>query len=123
MGKIEVNEYVRTNAGYIAKLKQYLNYTGTYLFDDFIQEIQEDKYRCISENELEKVIVNHSKIISEVVEKGDYVNGKLIHKIDKGPNYCYLYYGNGKTFVDYQIKTILTHEQFEQNSYKVGGEE
>lgn len=67
----------------------------------------------------------HSKIqliISEVVEVGDYVNGKLIHKIDKGPNYCYLYYGNCKTFVDYQIKTILTKEQFEANCYKVGGE-
>ena len=39
--------------------------------------------------------------MSEIVEVGDYVNGKLIHKIDKGPNYCYLYYGNCKTFVDY----------------------
>ena len=48
-----------------------------------------------------------------------YVNGKLIHKIDKGQNYCYLYYGNCKTFVDYQIKTILTKEMYELNCYTV----
>ena len=53
----------------------------------------------------------------------DFVNEKLIHKIDKGPNYCYLYYGNCKTFVDYQIKTILTKEQMKANCYKVGGED
>ena len=64
-----------------------------------------------------------SKNIIDLIEVGDIVNGKLIHKIDKGSNYCYLYYGNCKTFVDYQIKTILTKEQFEANCYKVGGED
>lgn len=64
-----------------------------------------------------------SKKIIDLIEVGDIVNGKLIHKIDKGSNYCYLYYGNCKTFVDYQIKTILTKEQFEANCYKVGGED
>ena len=67
----------------------------------------------------DNAIAKHSKIISEVVEVGDYVNGKLIHKIDKGQNYCYLYYGNCKTFVDYQIKTILTKEQYQANCYTV----
>lgn len=64
-------------------------------------------------------IVKHSKILSEVVEVGDYVNGKLVHKIDKGQNYCYLYYGNCKTFVDYQIETILTKELYQSNCYTV----
>lgn len=63
-----------------------------------------------------------SKNIIDLIEVGDIVNGKLIHKIDKGSNYCYLYYGNCKTFVDYQIKTILTKEQFEANCYKIEGE-
>lgn len=67
----------------------------------------------------DNAIIKHSKILSEVVQVGDYVNGKLIHKIDKGQNYCYLYYGNCKTFVDYQIKTILTHEQYKRNCYKI----
>lgn len=97
--EIKVGEYVRTKKGKIFQYGKGRAYLGK-----------------------DNAIIKHSKILSEVVQVGDYVNGKLIHKIDKGQNYCYLYYGNCKTFVDYQIKTILTHEQYEINSYKVEGE-
>lgn len=103
---IEVGEYVRTKSGKIDKVINNNYYMPQY--------IECEKGIVDKEN-----IVKHSKIISEVVEVGDYVNGKLIHKIDKGENYCYLYYGNCKTFVDYQIKTILTKEQYMQNCYTV----
>ena len=106
---IEVNDYVRTKDGTIGKVIKVLS-NRVFL-------------NSLGYAVLIKDIVKHNKIISEVVEVGDYVNGKLIHKIDKGSNYCYLYYGNCKTFVDYQIKTILTKEQFEANCYKVGGED
>ena len=106
---IEANEYVRTKDGIIGKVIKVLS-NRVFL-------------NSLGYAVLIKDIVKHNKIISEVVEVGDYVNGKLIHKIDKGSNYCYLYYGNCKTFVDYQIKTILTKEQFEANCYKVGGED
>lgn len=115
---IEVNEYVRTKNGYIIRVDE-----NTIIFNLGYKEqyvdMETTKYGFTCEEE----IVKHSKIISEVVNVGDYVNGKLIHKIDKGSNYCYLYYGNCKTFVDYQIKTILTKEQYLANCYKVGGEE
>ena len=112
--KIEVNEYVRTRAGHIYKITN-IDENGLIYWN---------KIQCgWSEQQLEDIIVKHSKIISEVVNVGDYVNGKLIHKIDKGSNYCYLYYGNCKTFVDYQIKTILTKESYMANCYKVGGED
>ena len=123
---IEVNEYVRTNTGYISKLKQYLSNTGTYLFDDFIQEIQGDKYRCISENELEKVIVKHSKQLIELIEVGDIVEIRTgLHSIFKYfvENEDNLLLLEEKVKEFWNIETILTHEQFEQNSYKVGGEE
>lgn len=118
--EIEVGEYVRTDKGEIAKV--------TFVAKETLGEILgTNEYRsigfCNTEPYVYGNIVKHRKIISEVVEIGDYVNGKLIHKIDKGPNYCYLYYGNCKTFVDYQIQTILTKEQFEANCYKVGGED
>ena len=106
---LKENEYIRTDLGNILK------YTGKE--KEFI-----DKHLSISNKkdiEFLGTIVKHSKIISEVVEVGDYVNGKRIHKIDKGQNYCYLYYGNCKTFVDYQIKTILTKEMYESNCYTV----
>ena len=118
--EIEVGEYVRTDRGEIAKV--------TSVAKETLGEILgANEYRsigfCNTEPYVYGNIVKHSKIISEVVNVGDYVNGKLIHKIDKGPNYCYLYYGNCKTFVDYQIKTILTKEIYMANCYKVGGEE
>lgn len=124
--KIEVGEYVRTKNGIIYKIEN-----GEEFYADIIDVgigiIPDVDGIWIDEEHLDYIdkrdIVKHCKIISEVVEIGDYVNGKLIHKIDKGPNYCYLYYGNCKTFVDYQIKTILTKEQFEANCYKVGGED
>ena len=106
---IEVNEYVRTKDGIIGKVIKVLS-NRVFL-------------NSLGYAVLIKDIVKHNKIISEVVEVGDYVNGKLIHKIDKGPNYCYLYYGNCKTFVDYQIQTILTKESYMANCYKVGGED
>lgn len=116
--KIEVGEYVRTKDGYIIKVDENTNIFNLGYKEQYVA-METTKYGFTCEQE----IVKHSKIISEVVEVGDYVNGKLIHKIDKGPNYCYLYYGNCKTFVDYQIKTILTKESYMANCYKVGGEE
>lgn len=102
----EEGEYVRTKSGKIDKVINNNYYMSQY--------IECEKGIVDKEN-----IVKHSKVISEVVEIGDYVNGKRIHKIDKGQNYCYLYYGNCKTFVNYQIKTILTKEQYMQNCYKL----
>ena len=96
--EIEVGDYARTEDGEIGKVTAIIN-----------------ELVFINTNQYWSHIVKHSKILTEVVEVGDYVNGKLIHKIDKG----HLYYGNCKTFVDYQIKTILTKEQMEANCYTV----
>ena len=118
---IEVREYVRTKDGIIDKIKTINKYGTVTKYDDKEDKISvATNYYINSGLEVnEDDIVKHSKIISEVIEIGDYVNGKRIHKIDKGQNYCYLYYGNCKTFVDYQIKTILTKEQYMQNCYTV----
>lgn len=115
MEELEIGEYVRSKKGYIAKIKDIIckGYPIKSL-EGYIICNDEDG-TIINPNE----VIKHSKIISEVVEVGDYVNGKLIHKIDKGPNYCYLYYGNCKTFVSNQIREILTKEQYMQNCYKV----
>ena len=109
--EIEVGEYVRTKRGEIFKVAEVVPTLGK----EIAIVKKENGYPRRIDLKKEK----HSKIISEVVEVGDYVNGKLIHKIDKGENYCYLYYGNCKTFVDYQIKTILTKELYQSNCYTV----
>ena len=116
--KIEVGEYVRTDKGKIGKVveirlgfnKDLQLYQDIYILDNGLWTILD-------------YIVKHSKQLIDLIEVGDYVNGKLIHKIDRGSNYCYLYYGNCKTFVDYQIQKILTKESYMANCYKVGGED
>lgn len=115
MEEIEVGEYVRTSKGNIGKVIGIFDGHCTAKYHIEFQGNIKVKRQYLSTNTL----VNHNKIISEIVEVGDYVNGKLIHKIDKGPNYCYLYYGNCKTFVDYQIKTIVTKEQMKSVEYEV----
>ena len=112
--KLEVGDYYRTKKGLISKVKT-------------INTPETRKQKHLGYTKRNVLLVNgrhtlndiktYSKIKSEIVEVGDYVNGKLIHKIDKGPNYCYLYYGNCKTFVDYQIKTIVTKESFKEREY------
>lgn len=113
--EIEVGEYVRNNKGNIGKVIGIFDGHCTAKYHIEFQGNVKVKRQYLSTN----TIVNHNKIISEIVEVGDYVNGKLIHKIDKGTNYCYLYYGNCKTFADYQIKTIVTKEQMASIEYKV----
>ena len=116
MEEIEVRDFVRLKQGYIGTVENINDFREPSM--KYVVDIQKIDLVFVGDDD----IVKHSKIISEVVNVGDYVNGKLIHKIDKGPNYCYLYYGNCKTFVDYQIKTILTKESYMANCYKVGGE-
>ena len=119
MKEIKVGEYGRTNKGKIFIFAWLENsdekrYTNKVLLGN--GKIFENKFYYFDDGE---EIVKHSKNIIDLVEVGDYVNGKRIHKIDRGKNYCYLYYGNCKTFVDYQIKTILTKELYQANCYTV----
>ena len=114
--KIQVEEYIRTYNGIIGRILEDEDiaengvYIDTTFFDDYADVTNFVKYENIAK---------HSKIESEIVEIGDYVNGKLIIKIDKGENYCYLYYDNKKAFVNYQMLSIVTKEQFKNVEYKI----
>lgn len=101
MEEIKVGEYIRTKDGCIFKATEY-----------WLGECYSDRVN----------IKKHSPNIINLIEEGDYVNGKLIHKVDIRENSAYIYYGNGKTFCDYQIKDIVTKEQFNQMKYIVGDE-
>ena len=119
MKEIEVGEYVRTNKGNIGKVVKIrlgLNkdtelYQTIYVLNNGLWTILD-------------YIVKHSKIISEVVEIGDYVNGiKVIYK-GLGKNNNVASFDNGHDEVKLKdIKTILTKESYMANCYKVGGED
>ena len=76
------------------------------------------------------IIANHN--IIDLIEVGDYVNGyKVVSKGTVSSESINVYleiltknlknFWNNKIF-ERDIKTILTHEQFENNCYKIGDE-
>ncbi len=120
---IRKDDYVRLNTGNIVKVigikantvNKRAIYYGFYKQDWFDSAAVE----------------NFSDNIIDLIEVGDFVNGyKVISvdydvmddtiectELDLNSNYQY-------NFISIrQIKTILTHEQFEANCYKVGGRE
>lgn len=114
MDEIKVGEFIKTKNGKIRKVKstvaQYY-ITDRLNISDNNQFVRED-------------IVNHSFNIIDLIEVGDFVNENEV--IDK-----YLFNGeipvlettgdetNAKCMCEGDIKTILTHEQYERNCYKI----
>lgn len=115
--KLEVGQFVRTNDGYINKIKKVNQFNvlidGRDLFGEELN---------IPNNEITKASYN----IIDILEKGDYVNGDKIFNIDdcKGAMRQFYYdYENPNDDVGHweeEIKSVITHEQMEQMEYKVG---
>ena len=100
---IEVEEYVRTKSGKIDKVINNNYYMPQY--------IECEKGIVDKEN-----IVKHSKIISGVVEVGDYVNSQTVYEILKDRR---IHLTTGYILESEDIKTILTKEQYMKNCYTV----
>lgn len=97
--EIKVGEYFRTENGKIHKWSKGRTYTG------------------------KNKIVKHSKNIIDLIEEDDFVNGCKVYENHK--TYLTVYQKVKNSEVDYnyinhdEIKTILTHEQYEQNAYRL----
>jgi len=115
--EIKVGEYVRTDKGDIEKIKTVVcnDYPITALRGAII--IDDENSSIIELGE----ILKHSKNIINLIEVGDYVNGELVREPIYNGNTAYGvdegYEMFKKAFGD--IKSILTKEQMEQNSYKL----
>ena len=119
---IEVGEYVRTKNGIIDRIKTINRYGTVTKYDD-----KEDKisiainYYINSGLEVNKDdIVKHSKNIIDLIELGDYVNGKEVCIQDRKlavelaehmPPY--------ELLENIEIETILTNELYNANCYTV----
>ena len=112
MEQIEINEYVRTKAGEIAKI------VDINMFDKTIyKDGQGAKYYL-------EDIVKHSFNLIDLIEENDYVNGYRVDSIDiyEGKRLlCNDYNLDDSVIVvrDKDIKTIVAHEQFSSLEYKV----
>lgn len=118
MGEIEVGEYVRTKDG---KIYQYIRDLDELYFvgKDYFEPYLED-------------IVNHSKQLMELIEVKDLVcfKNKLQNSLENEEMIIHIFDNDTLEEVkqaiekgEIELLEILTHEQFEQNSYKVGGED
>lgn len=115
---IEVGEYVRDKEGNITKIINTLS-----LFKDVELYLGEDGYQY-SDNAIKK----HSKNIIDLIEEGDYVNGKRVFATenrinDNGEKVIltenYDEWTDDGVIANKDIETILTKEQYEANCYKV----
>ena len=106
MSNIKVEEYVRTTDGEIEKVvliydNRYMNEDGNMTHFDEIKA--------------------HSKNIVDLIEVGDIVNKEKVLRTYKDKHQQYIVLETRNIFKrdSKDIKTILTHELYEQNSYKV----
>lgn len=147
--KIEVNEYVRTKNGLIGKIKEFIpHYTkgkreGQEVEENFLLMGQEQckfiesiDYRippCYPSDEewekIKKYIVKHSKQLIDLIENKDVLKVRIDKTImvfgmdEDTSDIKYKELIENIKNGEYELLEILTHEQFEANCYKVGGED
>lgn len=123
---IKAEEYVRTNRGYFYKIKKIRK--SDVSEEVYIVRAHGDNYNFYLRKDN---IRKHSKNIIDLIEIEDIVNGYRILEITDLKN------SNKKVFTicksdfknicrvweEQDIQTILTHEQYNQNCYKVKGKE
>lgn len=120
--EIKVGDYVRTKEGKIRKItdKYQFNKYGEFYFKI------EEKSKTSNGTEYSmdviniKDIVKHSPNIIELIEEGDYVNGREVEDIIKTDKkhilYCTGDYVSGGIQKN-EIKSIVTKEQFSSLEY------
>lgn len=122
--EIEVGEYVRLarrqGINKIIEIDE-----DYYLLDCEIADEWGDITDFIKEEKLQEEILNHSKKIIDLIVVGDYVNGHKVVNEQWGEDDNNLYFeieggfNKAQYIGEKDIKTILTHEQFEQNAYRL----
>ena len=127
--KIEIGEYGRTNKGKIFIFAWLENLDGKRYTNKVLLgngKILENKFYYFDDGE---EIVKHSRCLVDLIENKDVLKVRIdktimIFGIDEDTSdikYKELIENieNG----EYELLEILTHEQFEVNCYKVGGED
>ena len=136
MEKINIGMYVRTKDGIIAKV-DYID-DNTIFFDKELYRTYGDSIDFLEKDNLERIVKASYNII-DLIEVGDYLNGFKVSKIERYDTNTIIKIGNSTFNVlegekiytpsydnnnGYEkiekLKSIVTKEQMEQMSYKVG---
>ena len=114
--KLEVGMYVKKKNGRIGRIKEIDERDNVQLW--YLLDIKNSNFDVKCEG---KHIKKASCCIINLIQVGDYVNGLRI--IRTNDDYVFAISDEGDTIMfgnDKQIKSIVTKEQFESMSYKVG---
>ena len=133
MKEIEVGEYVRTKDGLIEKIKTINKFGIVTKHDNKNEDTISGGTNYYTENGLEintEDIAKHSKNIIDLIEVGDIIEWEYKELGYYGINEVINRFGTiGVYGIEYDnvislkyitIKRILTHEQYENNSYRIG---
>lgn len=122
---LELNEYVRTKNGIIAKvIGVQSGGIEKYFFDKEVHNL----FNYLNGLVVENVVIKHSFNIIDLIEKGDYVNELKIIDIngicnDKKTKAFTIYKNKGKAIITFlkneEIRSIVTKEQFEAMEYVI----
>lgn len=112
MNKLEVGMFIRTDDGKINKFKRYIT--------DKKRVCETDMYARLAVDNIVKASFN----IIDLIEVGDVITtinlcGEVT-KIDKENNKIYTTCYDGEYCHKEDIKSIVTKEQFESMSYRIG---
>lgn len=128
--EIKVGEYIRTKDGVIAKV----TYVDVMMIDcdRDVFDLNNLAMMEIPTEYIEEYIVKHRKQLIDLVEFGDILKIKISEEwVEKQDTIKFIVVGQTYTITEikrclenglFKIIQILTHEQFEANCYKVGGE-
>lgn len=125
--KIEVGEYVRTKNKGIKRIDRIDNNktVNKYLYFTGIEDFEGKEYGIIKTTE----IVKHSKQLIDLIENKDVLKVRIDKTImvfgmdEDTSDIKYKELIENIENGEYELLEILTHEQFEANCYKVGGED
>lgn len=121
--EIEVGEYVRTKEGKIAKVLEFKKSEEEILNPYELHLDCSDFGICYTKEEIESI--KHSKNIIDLIEVGDILNGRLCINIEENytdtgrRNLELICVGGNILELSNTIQTILTHEQYLQNCYRL----
>lgn len=119
--EIKENEFVRTDNGIFKVTK----IDGLYIYLD--KQYFDNQYQMMRDVTFKERIIKHSFNIIDLIEEGDYVNGQKVLCLKKNNDDCRDDIGTSyiegiDIYLGYDesdIKTILTHEQYERNCYRL----
>lgn len=118
--KLEIGMYVRTKKLGIKKIYEIDNNKTKYKY--LYKLKNQDGDGCIDLGVLceDDIVGEPSFDIIDLIEKGDYINGKEVYSIGLTIGILNtINFFDGTVIVVEDIKSIVTKEQFEQMSYEV----